>query len=124
MNTGKPELFRRAIISFMIMALASAMAFADLYSDWSGHADYVMNPAATGIAANQVNFPVLLRLTSADSAAFSSPTSPADLRFAKGANLDVPYSFEVERWDATDKLAEIWVLVDTVFSSASYHCSD
>ncbi len=106
----------------MIMVVFGSMAFGQLYTGWSNFQDYTMNPSATGITTNQVNFPVLIRLTSANSAIFNStnfPNTPNDLRFAKGGNLNVGYAYQVERWDATDNLAEIWVLVDTVFSAST-----
>ena len=90
-------------------------ASGDVYTGWTNQRDYALNAAATGITTNVVNFPVLIRLTSADSAVFNSATTPTDLRFAKGSNLNVAFPYQVERWDATDKLAEVWVLVDTVF---------
>jgi len=78
---------------------------------------YVMNPNATGISSNQANFPVLIRLTTAvNSALLNNSTSPADLRFARGSNNNVHYPYQVERWSAAQG-AEIWVLVDTIFSA-------
>ena len=39
----------------------------------------------------------------------------ADIRFTKSDNTFLPY--EIERWDAADELAEIWVRVDTVYGN-------
>ncbi len=111
-------LFRATMIGGMILAASGSVAFGQLYTGWSGYQDFIMNPGATGITSNQVNFPVLIRLTSANSAVFNTasfPNTPNDLRFAKGGNLNAGYPYQVERWDATHQLAEIWVLVDTVF---------
>jgi hypothetical protein len=90
-------------------------------SSWSNSIDFFMNPNATGITTNQIDFPVLIRLTSANAAAVFTGAQPggADLRFAKGGNLNVHYPYQIQRWNATNDLAEIWVLVDTVFSGST-----
>ncbi len=87
---------------------------------WSNSLLYAMNPGATGITANVANFPVLLRLNSANnSAIFSSTTSPNDLRFARSSNTNVHYPYQIEQWNKTLQQAVIWVLVDTVFSGST-----
>jgi hypothetical protein len=59
-------------------------------SGWNNSLTYVMNPNAAGITANLANFPVLIRLTSTNSAIFSGAMAGgADLRFAKGSNTAV-----------------------------------
>jgi hypothetical protein len=90
-------------------------------SSWSNSIDFFMNPSATGIMTNQIDFPVLIRLTSANAAAVftGAQSGGADLRFAKGGNLNVHYPYQIQRWNATNDLAEIWVLVDTVFSGST-----
>ena len=87
-------------------------------SGWSGSQIYGMNPKSTGITTNQANFPVLIRLTTANAAIFSAAAAGgADLRFAKSANTNVHYPYQIEHWSATNDSAEIWVLVDTVFAA-------
>ncbi|MGA3050673.1 MAG: DUF2341 domain-containing protein, partial [Chitinispirillaceae bacterium] len=124
MKYGVKILAKSTMIGGMMMAAVGSAAFGQLYSGWSHYQDYIMNPRATGITTNQINFPVLLRLTSANSAVFNGVTPgiggiPNDIRFAKGNNLNMGYRYQVERWDTTDKLAEIWVLIDTVFSGST-----
>ena len=118
MKITNESLSRLMILSGIIAVMTGSVAVGDLYTGWSNYRDYAMNATTAGISTKLVNFPVLLRLTSADSAVFTSATSPADLRFAKGGNLNTGYAFQVERWDAADRLAEIWVLVDTVSPAA------
>jgi hypothetical protein len=88
-------------------------------SGWSNSQLFAMNPSATGIGSSQTNFPVLLRLTSINAAVFSDAGAPADVRFSKGTDSTVHYPYQVERWDATRRLAEIWVLVDTLFAAST-----
>jgi hypothetical protein len=78
-----------------------------------------LNTTASGaaVAGTVVNFPVLVRL-SADRFDFAQAGSGGeDLRFAKSDGS--PLSFEVERWDASNSQAEIWVKIDTVFGGDS-----
>ena len=113
------RIFRLVVLGGMVSTILASSVSGQLYTGWTSYQDYGLNTVATGISTNQVNFPVLLRLTSANAAVFSNPTSPANLRFAKGGNLNVGYPYQVQRWDATDELAEIWILVDTVFSGST-----
>jgi hypothetical protein len=119
MKRSRRFISHAVVVGGMLAGFAGSPAFGDLYTGWSGHQDFFMNASATGITTNQVKFPVLLRLTSANAAVFSSTTSPADLRFAKGSNLNTGYSYQVQRWDAMHHLAEVWVLVDTIFSTST-----
>jgi hypothetical protein len=78
-----------------------------------------LNTTAAGanVAGSAVNFPVLVRLR-ADRFDFSQARSGGeDLRFAKSDGS--PLSYEIERWDASNSQAEIWVKIDTVFGGDS-----
>ena len=82
------------------------------YATWSYHMPIQLNTSATGanVANNVYNFPVLVRLTSSNFSGFSQ-TLPggADIRFSK-TDYTKPFPYQIQRWDATDNLAEIWVL--------------
>lgn len=124
MKKAKVDLSRIATIALLSLAGYGATVLAvpvsgSLYSGWSNYKDYMMDPSATGISSNLVKFPVLVRLTSVNSAILSNPTSPADLRFAKGSNLNVSYPYQIDEWDTANHQASIWVLVDTVFSAST-----
>jgi len=64
-----------------------------------------------------VNFPVLIRLYSTDLDFSQVKPGGGDVRFANSNNVSLPY--EIERWDATGGVAEIWVKIDTVLGNSS-----
>jgi len=78
-----------------------------------------LNTSATGAntAATVLNFPVLIRLTASNFDFTQAKNNGEDLRFAKRDTTFLPY--EIERWDAIEKRAEIWVKVDTVYGNDS-----
>jgi hypothetical protein len=72
-----------------------------------------------GISGNILNFPVLFRLTNSNFDFTQASPAGADIRFAKQDNT--PLACEIERWDASQGSAEIWVKVDTVYGNDSAH---
>src|SRR5690606_19712194 len=83
------------------------------YSNWSGHRTITTNTQASGanIPANVYNFPVLVRLGSAESAILSAANGGNSIRFAKMDDSPArPY--QIESWSCT--AAAIWVKLDTV----------
>jgi hypothetical protein len=85
------------------------------YTQWSCYRDVIINTKASGanVATAQVNFPVLIRLTSTDSALFTTALAQgADVRFANAAGKHLAY--QIEQWNTTALTAAIWVLADTV----------
>ena len=78
-----------------------------------------LNTSAAGAAVtgNVLDFPVLIRLTNNNFNFTQANTNGSDLRFARSDTALLPY--EIERWDAVNQVAEIWVKVDTVFGSDS-----
>ncbi|MBF0433063.1 MAG: DUF2341 domain-containing protein [Fibrobacteria bacterium] len=75
----------------------------------------------TGAGANIGNdlaeFPLLIRLNK-DNFDFSQAQGKGqDVRFSKEDGTVVP--FEIERWDSSAAVAEIWVKIDTVFGNTS-----
>lgn len=91
------------------------------YATWSQHATVYLNTQNTGAGVSSVvtKFPVLVRLDSSNfNAGFGqAANNGADIRFTK-ANNTTRLEYEIERWDATAKKAEIWVLVDTIKGTA------
>jgi hypothetical protein len=81
---------------------------------WKYNRKFILNTSSSGanVTGAVTDFPVLIRLNS-DNFDFSEakPTG-ADIRFTKPDNTFLHY--EIERWDSGNKLAEIWVKVDTV----------
>jgi biopolymer transport protein ExbB len=81
---------------------------------WKYSCQVVLNTSSTGaaISGDVMDFPVCIRLTSANFVFSQASPEGADIRFAKHDNTSLPY--EIERWDAANERAELWVKVDTV----------
>ncbi|NQY11103.1 MAG: DUF2341 domain-containing protein, partial [Flavobacteriales bacterium] len=87
------------------------------YNDWLQSTPINFNTTASGanVGGNITNFPVLLRITECTqpSADFWD-NSGDDIRFALTSNIATQLSYEIDRFDAGSKLAEIWVLAPQV----------
>jgi hypothetical protein len=90
-------------------------------SSWNYLKRLYLNTTATGAQMSGVvtNFPVLVRLTSDNFNFAEAAAGGADLRFAKSDNTPLPY--EIERWDAAQGKAEVWVKIDTVYGNDLSH---
>jgi hypothetical protein len=88
---------------------------------WKFFKRLYLNTTGNGanIGGNVYGFPALIRLTKSNFNFAEDQAGSADLRFAKpdGSLL----SYEIERWDASQSSAEIWVKVDTVFGNDFSH---
>jgi hypothetical protein len=111
----------KKILMLSVLALGASLGFAqENYSGaWGGHKNVILNTSnvtgGAGVAGNVLNFPVLVRLGTADSNVFkTSLTTGADLRFTK-ANNTTRLAHQVESWNVAGRSAAIWVLVDTVY---------
>ncbi|MDD5674911.1 MAG: DUF2341 domain-containing protein, partial [Chitinivibrionales bacterium] len=92
------------------------------YSLWNFHDKFHFNTSSNGanVSGNVLNFPVLVRLNNSNFTAsqFSQcKNDGSDLRFAKSDGT--PISYDIERFDAANSEAEIWVLIDTVYGNNS-----
>ncbi len=78
-----------------------------------------LNTTATGAAVNKnvVDFPVLIRLNSNNFNFENTLPDGSDLLFKSATGKIL--SHEIERWNLSEKQAEIWVKVDTVFGNDS-----
>lgn len=81
---------------------------------WRHSRRVVIHPADAGIVENVAGYPLLLRLDSGNFPFGSAAPDGADLRFTSSGNRPLPY--QIERWDATGSIAEIWIRIDTVFA--------
>ena len=90
-----------------------------VYSAWLHNKKIYFNTTESGanVPGNVVNFPVLIRLYSTDLDFSQVKPGGGDVRFANSNNVSLPY--EIERWDATGGVAEIWVKIDTVLGNSS-----
>jgi hypothetical protein len=90
-------------------------------TDWKFSRKISLNTTASGanVSGDVTEFPVLVRLTGGNFNFSQTMSRGEDIRFTKSDGS--PLSYEIERWDATQSLAEIWVRVDTVYGSDSTH---
>jgi PKD repeat protein len=103
--------------AFFFLGVTAAEAFD--FTPWIYSGVIKLNTTAAGVTTNVTNFPVLIRLTSANFNGFSiALAGGADIRFSKSDGV-TPLNFQIQRWDATNRVAEIWVKVDTVYGSNS-----
>ncbi len=111
-----------AAASLCMTALAATAIAQEDYSTWSHHKYVGLNTKAVsggaGVAGNVLNFPVLVRLDSANfGAGFAQSVGRgADLRFTKPGDA-VRLRHQIERWDSAGKKAEVWVRLDTVYGN-------
>ncbi len=111
---------RRLIAAAAAVLLVSGWARADDFSPWL-HAYIVTLTAPTGVATDQANFPVLIRLTSStfSPSIFSQANSDgSDIRFSK-MDGTTPQPYQIERWDNANQVAEIWVKIDNVVGTTN-----
>ncbi len=94
---------------------------AEDYTLWSSYKVLTVNTGSTGanVAGTVSNFPMLVRLTSANSDVFTQAlANGADIRFTAADGVTrIPH--QRERWDAVNQLAEFWVLVPTVTGNST-----
>jgi hypothetical protein len=88
---------------------------------WKYARQLCLNTAASGanVQGDVRDFPVLIRLDSANFDFSQALADGADIRFTKTDNTFLPY--EIERWDPGAEHAEVWVKVDTIHGADSTH---
>jgi hypothetical protein len=91
------------------------------YSAWKYSKRLFLNTTMSGadVSGTVLNFPVLVKLSSANFDFSQAKSDGSDLRLKKSDDSPLPY--EIERWDPVTGLAEVWVKVDTVYGSDSTH---
>ncbi len=102
-----------------LAACPDAAIGAGSYANWAHFADLNLDTSPTGanVTATVKDFPILVRLT-ADNFDFSEARGQGqDLRFARADGA--PLAYQIERWDSSKAVAEIWVKADTVFGNTS-----
>jgi len=85
-----------------------------LSTAWSHAKILKLNSTATGadIQETLYGFPVLIRLNDGNFDFSHASDDGKDLLFSKADGVDLPH--EIERWDAENRVAEIWVGIDTL----------
>jgi len=103
---------------FGVLFCAVAAFSQENYSQWSNYKTLTLNTSASGanVSGNVLNFPLLVRLTSANADVFAnSKGRGADIRFAKTNGVHVPY--QIDLWDSATQSAAIWVHLDTAYGN-------
>lgn len=101
------------------IVLASDVSIKGVYQEnfdqWEHSAYVFLNTSVSGanILENVYNFPVLIRLNSVNFTFSEAMPNGEDIRFTKIDGVTI-LNYEIERWDATNKVADIWVRVDTL----------
>jgi Domain of unknown function (DUF2341)/Carbohydrate esterase, sialic acid-specific acetylesterase/Fibronectin type III domain len=118
----KPFLFLLVVL-FNFLALCPAVD----YTAWSSSGSLFINTTAEGAnlpaSASETNFPLLVRLNGSNFTFAQAQSDGRDLRFAiQGAgSVAQPatvLSYQIEQWDATNRLAAIWVKIPTITGNA------
>ncbi len=108
-------------IGVFAVLLGITMVFSEEYSQWSRYRPITINTTSSGanVAGTVSNFPVLVRLTSANADVFATALSGgADIRFTDSTGT-VRLPHQKERWDTAAQVAEFWVLVPSIAGNAN-----
>lgn len=113
-NRALRNVLRSTVLTAFYLFCPKTTHAAEDYSAWPYKTDVVLNTSATGanVASTVNNFPVLVRLTSSNFPFSQALGKGLDIRFSKADGS--PLAYEIERWDSTRALAEIWVKVDVI----------
>jgi hypothetical protein len=89
------------------------------YSKWAKSAKVAINTSASGAGTTQdvYGFPLLVRLDSSNFDFSQAQARGQDIRFASASGKRL--AFDIDRWDAAARKAEIWVRVDTVLANSA-----
>jgi PKD repeat protein len=107
---------------FIVILASATLISAEDYSQWLYSRNITLNTRASGanVVSTLKKFPVLVRLSPADSLVFkNAKAGGADVRFSESVNNAKHLPYQIERWDAANKVAELWVLADSVKGSDS-----
>ena len=105
----------RHLLAALCIALLSPSAHAWWSADWSHRSRLVLDTTATGqLTREQVqSLPLAVRLHSGNFDFASAKDDGADLRFVAGDDK-TPLAFRIERFDAVNELAVVWVQLPSV----------
>ena len=105
----------RHLLAALCIALLSPSAHAWWSAEWSHRSRLVLDTTATGqLTREQVQaLPLAVRLHSGNFDFASAKDDGADLRFVAGDDK-TPLAFRIERFDAVNELAVVWVQLPSV----------
>lgn len=89
------------------------------FAAWASSLRLMLNTTASGagIPADVTQYPLLVRLDASNFDFAQAGPDGADIRFSKPDGT--PLEYQIERWDAAARRAEIWVRIDTVYGNRS-----
>src|SRR4051812_10466453 len=111
-NRAQRNVLGSTLLSALYLFCPEISRAAEDYSAWTRGTDVILNTSSSGanVGSTQNNFPVLVRLTSANFPFSQAKGNGRDIRFAKADGSPLP--FEIERWDSARAQADIWVRTD------------
>jgi len=99
---------------FLLALSASAVTAQDVYTTWTSQRTVNLKTTGMGLTGTTKKFPLLVRINASYPDVFlNSKGKGADIRFVRG-NMTTRLPHQIERWDSAGKVADIWVLVDSV----------
>jgi hypothetical protein len=119
------RMYRPVVVDSVAAAAGTATSIDTVYVCGAGDENLVywqfrkecLITAGAGIAEPVYGFPLLIRLDSAGFPFDEAQFDGRDIRFTKTGGT--PVAFEIEKWDAINGSAAVWVLMDTVFAGGS-----
>ncbi len=111
---------RQWVVAVLLVAsLSPALAQAWWNTDWAFRKRIALDPAKAALTEGVAEAPILVRLHSGNFGYFTDmKPDGSDLRFI-GADDKTPLKFHVEKFDAVNQMALIWVQVPNVVPNAS-----
>ncbi len=105
----------------IITGLTNIHSQNDNYTLWEFSKDIAINTTSSGanISSNVSSYPVLIRLSGSNFNFTEAQSNGGDIRFASYNGNHLVY--EIERWDATNQLAEIWVKYNVLGNNNSQY---
>ena len=105
------------VLRYEVEVLLSGDTVRVLFPGWLYEQKLVLNTAASGAGVNGTvtNFPLLVRLDNDNFDFTKSAAGGSDIRFTKSNDSTLHY--EIELWDTSQKVAAIWVMVDSVYGN-------
>jgi biopolymer transport protein ExbB len=108
-------MMRRIFLLFLLLAMLPLPAHAWWNADWSYRKKITLNTGAIGAATKEAVAPALIavRLSTGNFPFLDAKPDGSDLRFIAGDDR-TPLRFHIERFDAVNELAVVWVQVPRV----------
>jgi biopolymer transport protein ExbB len=105
----------RLLLAALMIGLSSGNALAWWNKDWTQRTRIVLDTSAQGVQTREPvqAFALAVRLHSGNFDFLAARPDGADLRFVAGDDK-APLAFRIERWDANNELAVVWVQVPSV----------